>query len=1776
MDIERTGILSPPGWRNKLAQEFTGEARYQSLWTVSRGGSGEVTCAMQRGSMGFRRLVAIKRLHTTGSNPEALDALIREARLGGMLRHKNLVAVYDLDQDQDGYFQVMEFVEGHTFRELLELARRETLLIPPEAAFEMIAEAAAGLHHAHTFRDEAGQPLSLVHCDIKPENLMVSQDGQVKVLDLGLARIRSVEGLEGLTRALTPAYASPEQLAGQAMDASSDLFSLGTVLFELLTGTPFRPASGPAHALRPDNPATLARLEALEDALAGARPLLQSLLQPDPSARLSSAEVLIQQLRALGAQPEALIALTRQLPAAPSTAPSASHPASAPHLNQRIPTQVHTLASGGEAAFVAAIGLAPDDPQLSNAEALGGESLEFEGGCSLVAFGERSSALQWMASLLQSPPAQLSPIAVGASWGALRADAEAPGQWAGGVSLAVLLAGNAQRGSGLITVSLLFPETEAPEAAAEKALEVDDLAGSLTWERLGRYRPQGWGQTVDLLHVLPPGAPQQNSQTVAGRYEGGGRPFRSLASFDQGNAELYFGRDAEITELETRLSTHSLVTLTSPSGGGKTSLLKAGLLSRLKDKDLRCLWIRPESAPLLRMRAYPGPDAPDPVVDPEGWATWFVRGAQQRKQDALLIVDQAEELLTLCLDADMRVKATRAFIGIVDAGGRVLLSVRADFFAALVTTGALRGRAADSVMVLPPPDDAMLRAALVSPLKHFGYSLDEAVIVDILTALRGNPGGLALLQVCADRMWELRDRLSKRLTWAHYDAVGRVQGAIADHADGVMNALSQQERLAVRRLMGGLITEAGTRRPLSFSRAARLVGVEAGGAGLVDKLVASRLLVVTDGNHNEPQVEIVHEALISHWKTLGHWRAEDLAQLQLQADVRRAAEDWDRRGRPRGMLWSEELLAELKRWDMGMASSLEPLEGAFIERSHANARRRRMGTIGILLGLLLVLSAASVWAVYQRQLTEDSAAGAEAARLEAQQNLELAEQRAFLQQAALERSLGHDHLAIQIAREQLEAHPDSTEALRELILAAGPQRALAILVGHTGAVDRVAFSADGQTLLTSSQDDTSRLWDRSGHARAVLAGQFGVMAERPGNSAGPLIATGSVEGTLYFWNARGEQQTKLKLGQQISALAWNPAQDRLAVGTKEGIAALLTQKGDILSRFSAHSGHILSIDWSASGTTFFTAGIGTAGNSTGSHGAPSNGAPSNDADDNTVIREWTSDGKPTGRMTIGQPNQQLFFYASDGHRVLTSTWGDGELLWDFRTGKAQSFPCTHRFPLAQWQPGAGGRSGCAKNDPRSIVVRGSEGAIRHTLTSPSNTIRATQWSPDGKRLATLGDDGQLALWTDQGIPLNHFQAHAGAALVAGWSRDGSLLATGGVDGTTRIWDGFGRAPRTVSCPGNVTHASLSPDGQNLFVAFAAPGPSRWGARIVHLQNRLEVELPPSAQPIRASAWHPNGTLLATRDDDDRVTLWSAHGKRLHLLEGTPVARLAWNQDGSYLAVLRQTGSIGLYSPNGTLVQEAADAHAKTMAWAPGGKRLASAAPGGRITLRSAPELKPLRTLLHHSKGDSEGDSGGDSDGDSDGHAGANLMRLCWHPQGDRLVAVSEEGWIQIWNPDGPLIAEVQGGKLRLADCAWTLDGQRFATAGWDSQVRTWDPEGKPLQTLQGHLRPVHHVAWAPDGSHILSGGWDTTARLWDAQGHSIAVLTAHPGELVQTDWSPDGRAVLTWSNQDPDVILWPVTRDALLAEANRLLPGPSSSAVPPSPAPLAAQHTKEH
>jgi len=287
------GVAAKTG--NRAGRSLVGRrlGRYEILAKIASGGMAAVYVARAQGVAGFERLVAIKILHSNLAHEEEFVRMfLDEARLAARIRHPNVVPTLDISDTIDaGYFLVMEYIEGDHLGQLLAGATKLKERLPQPAVMRIMVDALSGLGAAHRLAGEDGKPLNLVHRDVSPHNIMVGLDGISRLTDFGVAKAedRLTHTRDGQIKGKL-SYMAPEQASVGRTDPRSDLFSIGIILWEALTGVRLFRSETTAGTLNKLVSEPIPMPSSVDSALEVFDPLLQKALSRDPEVRFQSSD----------------------------------------------------------------------------------------------------------------------------------------------------------------------------------------------------------------------------------------------------------------------------------------------------------------------------------------------------------------------------------------------------------------------------------------------------------------------------------------------------------------------------------------------------------------------------------------------------------------------------------------------------------------------------------------------------------------------------------------------------------------------------------------------------------------------------------------------------------------------------------------------------------------------------------------------------------------------------------------------------------------------------------------------------------------------------------------------------------------------------------------------------------------------------------------------------------------------------------------------------------------------------------------------------------------------------------------------------------------------------------------------------------------------------------------------------------------------------------------------------------------------------------------------
>ncbi|HEY5936686.1 MAG TPA: protein kinase [Kofleriaceae bacterium] len=606
--------------------------------------------------------------------------------------------------------------------------------------------------------------------------------------------------------------------------------------------------------------------------------------------------------------------------------------------------------------------------------------------------------------------------------------------WATGILLHRMICGrhplHPLDGNQLVVTAML--ELPMPSMTESAPTDVPRELIQIVDRCLLKIKENRWQSAGELLAALEPFLPGRRTKEL----QLDESPYAGLSSFQESDAGKFFGRNREIAAMMTRIRDRPLMAVVGSSGVGKSSFVRAGLVPALKrsGETWETLVVRPGRKPLEALASVIQPmvatavnlademDEQKKLVETlrrePGHLGHVLRGRARRDNRRLLLfVDQFEELYTQVADPDERAAFTQCLAAVADDATsplRVVLSLRSDFLDRVAEDQQFLNELMQGLFFLGPPSRDGLRDAIAQPAEMAGFRFElEATIEDMLDHLETTPGALPLLQFAASKLWDTRDRARALLTHASYASMGGVAGALASHADRVVENLGPQTTGLVRAILLRLVTPERTRAIVPMTELRDLSREVGAVQRLVDQMVDARLLVVqtptsgqTDGG-KASTVEIVHESLVQGWPMLRRWLDENQDDAALVDQLRTAARQWNSKGRDAGLLWRGDTADEAKKFRKRYKGPLSDVERAFLDEvvhaMQAAARRRRLGVIvGFSLLSFVVVAALVALVIIKRSQAEakEQQLLAEVAKKEAERQLAAAQEKEIQRQNA--------------------------------------------------------------------------------------------------------------------------------------------------------------------------------------------------------------------------------------------------------------------------------------------------------------------------------------------------------------------------------------------------------------------------------------------------------------------------------------------------------------------------------------------------------------------------------------------------------------------------------------------------------------------------------------------------------------------------------------------------------------------------------------------------------
>ena len=947
-------------------------------------------------------------------------------------------------------------------------------------------------------------------------------------------------------------------------------------------------------------------------------------------------------------------------------------------------------------------------------------------------------------------------------------------------------------------------------------------------------------------------------------------PYKGLKKFESEDKDRFFGRDQFLTGLVNELDQTNFVLLLGASGSGKSSVIRAGLIPWLAERQgshFMNLVFTPDQDPFESLYAsllgkYKQSEAQIARIAKEDTLTQLVRSLKQADAYWFILIDQFEELFTTTefSKRDVFIKSLVQLVKTLDKASdrsvKLVATMRADFLDRLSPYPDLikvtdRHRPMIAEMQLDE-----LRLAIEQPAAHHGVVFETGLVEQIIDDVQGQAGYLPLLQYTLNLLWEtevqsqsIQDRT---LNISNYRKLGGVRGALQQHVDQIYKSLSESEKLAAQRIFLKLVgigedEESGTEWKPVRRRATRSEFSDPLEQKVLTQLVNQNLLVsncLTDSQ--ESTIEIAHEALLTSWVTLNSWIKENRQAIALRNRLNDDVEQW-KKTKSHEDLWSGSRLEqalELRKDETfnqvlgGLSQEanqfLDASQGERdrIQKEKVRLQRRAIRWLsgGLAVAVLFALAAGWQWkrADRQTQLADVRTQAAESIN-----QLSISPSQGLVQ--------GIQALGV---GKQLQNDDVFTITQSSLLEAVERSRERSVFRGDEKQPKFIKLSADDRFIVIMNErgDQVLKIWDWQGQ---------------------PITPSPIIE--KFKESPNFESVGNLEIS--------SPNGQIIARGSDWGDISLFDRNGQLLTTLKGHTNRITYLAFSPDSKHLVSVGGWLGVNESAQI-----------TSDNTV-RLWDIESGLLSKAIPEGGNRVAI--SSDGKTIASAT--DSTIqLWNQEGALILSSPFTHHKSL----------------------------------------ITSVAFSPKDRTILSTDAEGTLLLWDFQGNLVAPPMKQGNFVFSAVFSPDGQIIASGDIKGQIQLWNLQGKQlkPPFQAHQDEVNKVAFSPDGTMIVSASGSADAKDNSIRLWDLQgNPIGKTFREHTNIITSVVFSPNGKMIASGSNDNTVRLWNLKGEQLLKIDlPAPARSLAFSPDGKMIAVgvsgvLVDSGAIYLWDLKGKLI-----------------------------------------------------------------------------------------------------------------------------------------------------------------------------------------------------------------------------------------------------------------
>ena len=481
-------------------------------------------------------------------------------------------------------------------------------------------------------------------------------------------------------------------------------------------------------------------------------------------------------------------------------------------------------------------------------------------------------------------------------------------------------------------------------------------------------------------------------------------------------------------------------------------------------------------------------------------------------------------------------------------------------------------------------------------------------------------------------------------------------------------------------------------------------------------------------------------------------------------------------------------------------------------------------------------------------------------------------------------------------------------------------------------------------------------------------------------------------------------------------------------------------------------------------------------------------------------------------------------FSTDGSRIVSGSW-DILKVWDVATGQEALTLTGHKdIVLGVAYSPDGKRIVSGSSDKTLKVWDAATGQDTFTLTGHTGAVYSVAYSPDGKRIVSGSDDNTLKVWdAETGQEILTLKGHTATVTSVAYSPDGQRIVSGSYDNTLKVWDA-GTGQESLSLRGHtnqITSVAYSPDGKRIVSGSYDNTLKVWDAAT----GQATLTLTGHTSWVSSMAYSPDSKRIASGSNDNTLKVWDAGtGQETLTLTGhtARVSSVAYSPEGKRIVSGSLDNTLKVWDAEtgqDTLTLTGHTRSVFSVAYSRDGKRIVSGSYDNTLKVWDAATGQATLTLT--------------------GHTGP-VSSVAYSPDGKRIVSGSDDKTLKVWDAaTGQETLTLTGHTATVSSVAYSPDGKRIVSGSYDNTLKLWDAAtGQEALSLTGHTAGVSSVAYSPDGQRIVSGSLDKTLKVWDAAtGQATLTLTGHRGWVLSVAYSPDGKRIVSGSD-DKTLKVW--------------------------------------